>query len=460
MDKDLIRLGEGLDQDNLAQNVMREGEPMNEREQDLNAGNVAMGRGGVQAPAGFQAPPLVAGNGFAQAPMPGNLSEEEVLEVRERLNGREEGAALTTEQIKKGRNGAPVTAHVNRTGHSMAADPEFEQRAMAWEMRFGGVVNEEPRTRKMADKIADFVSKYMYARIDSTERALSKSMPKLGYGENTFSGAVGKEWKTVYDVLWKGSVSSRMLVFQAFAEKFFKGDVEKLGALGATRNINKVTGADPNPQLNAAMGRVINGGRMQSPDGIPGEQWHTRAERNPPRNVDGLEGQEKEAAEEYNKTKDQSKRTYGQFKGETGTDYSQAEKEFMGLDGENKDGETLPINEGGEKWIINETDKWVKFMRDLSLPLLAGPSGTTARLFQAFQQFGLNDQPAHSRLATIAYILPNRHHSLVEIMTGAAQNGGPAFTPHQRFYREIEPFGENELRGKMGMPFPDETAAV
>ena len=156
--------------------------------------------------------------------------------------------------------------------------------------------------------------------------------------------------------------------------------------------------------------------------------------------------------EAYNENKDQSHRNYGRFKEETQTDYSQAEKEHMELQ---HNDQRLPIEEGGEKWVINEMDNWVKQMRDMSLPLLAGPSGTTARLMQAFQKLELNDQPAHSRLACIAYILPNRHHSLVEIMTGAAQNGGPAFNPSPDFYHNILPFSEGELRAQLGN-FPDE----
>lgn len=418
---------------------------LTERETRLNRGGQAMRGTATHAPPGFQAPALTAGAGF-QAPMPGKMPQGDEAKVRKRAKNRNPNAKAEYVNIKKGKekDAKKGKAMIYRNVDSMAADPAFEARAMDWEMRFGGFVNDHARTKAMAKKAGDFVLKYLDERFAETNEAVEDLLPALGTKENTFSGAVGNDFKKVQKALKDGSVSVKMNHFQKFAERFFAGDIKKLEPAALNRILGRMGDGVPNPQLTDAISNVRKGERMQSPEGIPGEQWHTRAERNP-----------KTGNRQEDKVKDRSNRTYGEFKKETETDYSQMEKRHMDLAYGPKDGNRLPINEGGERWIINERDKWVKTIRDLSLPLLAGPSGTTARLFQAFQQFGINDQPAHSRAAVIAYIVPNRHHSLVEVMTGAAQNGGPAFQPSQDFYHHIDPFSEAEMRGRLGN-FPDE----
>lgn len=426
----------------------QENRELTEREEGLNEGNVAMGRGVIQPPTGFQAPALTATAGGQQRDIaPGEVSKNEELQVRKRAKARNVNAKAEYVDIKKGKEkGAPkAKAMLYRDVDSMAADPAFEARAARWESRFGGFVNGHGHAQAMAKKAGDVVLDYLEKRFEVTNLAVEKALPKLGTKENTFSGAVGNKLNEVRRALNSGSVSVKMNHFQKFAERFVSGDIIKLGGDTVTDIITRMgDGNAPNPHMTAAINSVKKGGRMQAPEGIAGEQWHTRAERTP---NTGVEAADKE--------KDRSQLTYGEHKEQTGSDYSGAEKRHMRLAYGKTDNKRLPINEGGEKWIMNERDKWVKEMREMSLPLKAGPSGTTARLMQAFRQFGINDQPAHSRAALIAYILPNRHHSLVEVMTGAAQNGGPAFTPSRTFYKNINPFTQTEVRGALGN-YPDE----
>jgi hypothetical protein len=103
---------------------------------------------------------------------------------------------------------------------------------------------------------------------------------------------------------------------------------------------------------------------------------------------------------------------------------------------------------------MNERDQWVQWQRQLSLPVGAGPSGTTNCLMQAGK--ALHADTTSVRAACIAYLLPSHHHTLVEILAAAAPFGC-SYTPGQKMYRSIRPFSEAELRacGKDDK-FPDE----
>jgi len=143
--------------------------------------------------------------------------------------------------------------------------------------------------------------------------------------------------------------------------------------------------------------------------------------------------------------------------GQTGADISSREEALHKKDQPDwsKDKDTVKWEEGTKVWIINERDKWVQLQRSLSLPLGAGPSGTTNMLMQAAQ--ALKAEPYSARLACIGYLLPAHHHTLVEIM-GAAAPHGCDYTPGQQMYRNIKPLSDADLRacGKDNK-FPDET---
>jgi hypothetical protein len=113
--------------------------------------------------------------------------------------------------------------------------------------------------------------------------------------------------------------------------------------------------------------------------------------------------------------------------------------------------------EGLRYWVMNETDRWVQAQRQLSLPLGAGPSGNTNTIMQAGQVLGGVD-PYDTRLLCMAYMMPARHHTLVEIMAGAEPHGAD-YTKGQGMYRDIKPLSKNELKGcRAGGLFPDEIA--
>jgi hypothetical protein len=127
---------------------------------------------------------------------------------------------------------------------------------------------------------------------------------------------------------------------------------------------------------------------------------------------------------------------------------------------------TLAWSEGAKMWAINEKDEWVRAMRELSLPLGAGPSGTTNMLMNVCSILG--GDPTGTRLACIGYLLPIHAHSLVEVLAAAASHG-VGFTAGQQMYRNIAPFPEDVLRSRCGIQpanaegrprFPDEPPAT
>ena len=114
----------------------------------------------------------------------------------------------------------------------------------------------------------------------------------------------------------------------------------------------------------------------------------------------------------------------------------------------------LHMESGKATWAMNESNKWVAEMRQLSVPLAAGPSGTTHRVMQWFNLLGVGN-PNAQRLACIAYLVPPQHHSVVEVVAGAAGYGCTAVTPGPSMYKNINPPEPGEVTGA-GLKYPDD----
>lgn len=97
----------------------------------------------------------------------------------------------------------------------------------------------------------------------------------------------------------------------------------------------------------------------------------------------------------------------------------------------------LKWSQGQDVWRLNEDADFVKMARDLSLPLKAGPSGTTDRLFQLNKTFNMNIAPKDFIALVIAYILPINAHSLVEVITAARPYIGIGGNDMREFYRDL-----------------------
>ncbi len=137
----------------------------------------------------------------------------------------------------------------------------------------------------------------------------------------------------------------------------------------------------------------------------------------------------------------------------TGADVGLTEDEAA-LQQIDKDEGRLKWAEGARVWKINENHEWVQTIRELSLPIKAGPSGTTDRLMQMRAILGVR-QPVDMRAACLAYLLPINAHSMVEIMEAASSYGLP-FERGPAMYRSVQPFGSLEEHS----PDPDFWNAV
>ncbi len=83
--------------------------------------------------------------------------------------------------------------------------------------------------------------------------------------------------------------------------------------------------------------------------------------------------------------------------------------------------EFMPWGEGSKVWLVNVESEIVQDLGG-SVPLLAGISGTTARLMQMGINLGMSSQN-DVRLACLGYLMPIRAHSFHEVMASAASFG-------------------------------------
>lgn len=83
----------------------------------------------------------------------------------------------------------------------------------------------------------------------------------------------------------------------------------------------------------------------------------------------------------------------------------------------------LPWKTGEQTWELEEAHPFVQQVKAIGMRMIAGPSGTTDRLFELASLLHLTDTKIDQqifRLACIAYLIPIRAHSLHEVMLGAA----------------------------------------
>lgn len=358
-------------------------------------------------------------------------------------------------------------ALVNLGPRSMAQNPHFEADAMAFEHNLGALAFGHPVAVSTADEMAAKAKAYIQDRAggqwDAASVELGALLDKIGKDNPGWSGSVGKAIKDVMAVFDQGNVAERMSHVSAFFVEIMGNDflTESLETLQRRLRDSKM-GASliverQNEMVRKARARGGKGNRWDIapvPETIPetgernptADQWHTRADRG---NALGLPKDAKRERSELARG--------GRTLAETGADMSPREEALhqTAQPGWDRSKDAVLWEEGTRIWVMNERDKWVQAQRKLSLPLGAGPSGSTNTIMQAAKMFGTDLYGA--RTAAIAYLLPPRHHTLLEILTGAAAFGC-AFTPGQQMYRNIKPFTEEELRacGKDGK-FPDET---
>lgn len=132
-------------------------------------------------------------------------------------------------------------------------------------------------------------------------------------------------------------------------------------------------------------------------------------------------------------------------------------------------GPEFPIQwvEGAAFWRVDPDSMWYKRVHDdLGMPVVAGVSGTTARMLKAFQWLNVGSHSVFDfRLAVMGWMLTSWDHSLYEILRGSHMAGvagdgeAAAVTDAVRMYHHpFAPLTTAELRDKVceNRMFPDE----
>jgi|GEM_PF-4993391 len=342
----------------------------------------------------------------------------------------ERGASLGTGQVNE------------NEAVSMAENVDFEKDALALEKNLG--VSAYSRGQGPADAMTTKARDYLLTKVGGTEwkastAALEAQLKLIGSDNAAWSGSVGLGFQNLLDALNTGNVGVKMCHMENFYTKILvpdlKADIAPIDDL--LKGVEPVKKAQAEEKLNA-----LKTGHGGAPFAIPNAnsevhgQSHTRGEQN-------------EGGPSAPST---------QTGASIGVPLDPAE--FALQQGADQAGKTaaetkMRWEEGAQKWALNEKNKWVFLMRELSVPLMAGPSGTTNKLMNLGTALGMD--PYETRLACMGYLMPARHHSLVEIMAAAAPHGASDFIVGRQMYTSIKPWGPGDLKGFGGGKFPHET---
>ncbi|EAY30848.1 eCIS core domain-containing protein [Microscilla marina] len=130
---------------------------------------------------------------------------------------------------------------------------------------------------------------------------------------------------------------------------------------------------------------------------------------------------------------------------------------LMGIDTYEQDKE-LPWEEGGTRFNPNLKNSWMKkAVKELKMPVVAGPSGTTDRMLTALNFLGLSAQAENFRLGLLGWMLTSNDHSFHEIMS-VSKSFGLEYEEGPYAYHKISPLTIQQIRANVcenGM-FPDE----
>lgn len=335
------------------------------------------------------------------------------------------------------RSGATMDTMVAKGGHSMAANPAFEADAIAFERALG--IDAFTRGLPAAEALSAKAKDYLVAKHGAWERTnteLEAALASIGADNPGWSGAVGTAMDDLMAVFDTGNLATRMNHVGNFFTTILGGDL-----VAADPEMDRWVAE---AKLNA---RQVEAKRVNS----TGNAWTTAVQRPADSEVQG-QGLSRVASGE-------DKRTQLTVES-SGVSLDPGEERLQAQAaadrGETWDPRTgsLAWQEGARTWALNEKNAWVASMRELSLPLAAGPSGTTDMLMNASKTLG-GVSAVDTRLACIGYLLPANHHSLVEVMTAAASHGAP-MTQGQQMYTNIQPYSAGELRGFGGGKFPHE----
>lgn len=321
-------------------------------------------------------------------------------------------------------------------GASMAENPDFEKDAIAFETNLG--ISAYSLGNGPAGVMAGKAKSYLMektgaAQWKASEARLAEQLKKLGSENPAWSGTVGLAVDDLMAVFDSGNVATRMCHLE-----------NVYGMLTADLALN-------NDSIDDMLERsgVLAADIAKYRDEKGSNPYHVPAGSE-------VEGQGKTRFENPNKKEHKTEMTVGS----AGVPLAAAEAKVQAptvtpnADGSLPADTALQWEEGARIWMLNERNKWVHLMRQLSIPLGAGPSGTTNKLMNLGALLGMD--PFDTRLAAIGYLLPAHHHSLAEIMEGAAPHGASDFIRGRMMYTSIKPWSPAQLKGFGGGKFPHE----
>jgi hypothetical protein len=361
----------------------------------------------------------------------GDVDSVEAQAVRDRTSDRGNSTG-SGEMVVRGASQGVATVSIG--SGSMAENPDFERDAQAFETQLG--ISAYSRGNGPAGAMAAKGKAYLMEKTGAvewkaTETKLAETLVGLGSDNPAWSGTVGKAVEDLLAVFDNGNVATRMCHLE-----------NMWGMLSADIKLNSDLMNDKLKDaglIEADLKRHRD--RGSNPFHIPAGS-----------EVEG-QGQTRLA------NPDTSAHRTDMTVGTAGVPLSPAEAEVQ-VPGYDRDSGAPPETarlqweEGARLWLMNETNKWVRLMRQLSMPLGAGPSGTTNKLMNLGGVLGM--APVETRLACIGYLLPSHHHSLCEIMEAAAPHGASDFIRGRMMYTQIAPWSASELKGFGGGKFPHE----
>ena len=315
-------------------------------------------------------------------------------------------------------------------GFSLARDPQLEAWCDAFESALGqqAFTSEgKPAAAAMAGKAVELVDAYMLrlreagAKSDELDGLFGRI---LGESRPSFAGAVGLDNSTVRAAAG-GNLREQMTLSINFLYKF--------GADWVTRK-----GQDLDSFVTDAQALVSTAERPTSTLRQALDRLHL-----PSSDSDWLFPDDATITEQQNASRvrnPQNDSTTGMTAGDLGrAQLSDREIEHMRLKKSDLQSQKLTWGEGRRVWLINEATDFVQDLREASVPLGGGVSGTTGRIMSGASALGVGDTVG-VRAAAIGYLIPIRAHTLWEIVQAAAAYGLAAPASDFSFYMSIEPF--------------------
>jgi hypothetical protein len=324
-------------------------------------------------------------------------------------------------------------------------------RSVEFEKKLGSAAYRDARSLQAADAmIASLVQATLPAFSVGSERQKQKYASLFGKeaAKGAWSaGQVGNEFATVMAATTTGNLRERMTAIYNASLNTFKAEVLNLIDMECWE-VMEARGLDSK--------KLKRRKRQLKFNPLASDLYRTPANPLDRKHLSTMEFRGKVRLENPDDQK-QTQRTVGDLD-DLGAPLSDREKTFMyGDPAAVNDDDQLKWKEGGTWFSPNLDNKWVKKMQDkLHMPVMAAVSGTTMRLFQAWEFLSKPCVKENFRLALLGWMLTSGDHSFMEIMMSAKEYGMP-YEPGLESYKEVAPFTLAELRA-IAQPegFPDE----